>query len=292
MPAGTALSRVNKSEFFAILGPGLYVVGSVALLVAAWQKQESAKEGLRWAAALVERHWSIAAGLLFLAFLVGNVLRAPRGNIADANCQRFFSVFRQARSAETRLGELLRSRFVPAFLRPKDTLPFDEAVSGGKFPYAQMLDLVVQDLNESEKHLELTIPERDGAQHVLFNYWKAILCHKSERGYESALEQEARVRLFVNMYRGALLGMLPAGLGAILCAFQYFRGHWWWLMGIAFLASAVIAGVFGSQIRRVRGHEVLVVFLTYLALRDAGGTDPKEQEGSKSVKAEQKSGAT
>ena len=95
-PTETALTRVSRSDFFAILGSGTDVVGSYGLLVGAWFSQKSsAIEDLRWLTGVVEKHGSVAAGLLYLAFLVGSVLRALRVNLVDSSYHRWIGSWRR-----------------------------------------------------------------------------------------------------------------------------------------------------------------------------------------------------
>ena len=179
-PTETALTRVSKSDFFAILGSGIYVVGSYSLLVGAlFSQRSSASDDLRWLTGIVEKHWSVAAGLLYLSFLVGSVLRALRVNVVD-------SLYHQWVGSLRRL--LYRSRFWPQenlptfswvgrtwlifarWRRNQNVLRqrYDRALRRGGFPYRGLLLMESKALKKNVPELDFSLPEK-GTRHLLFN---------------------------------------------------------------------------------------------------------------------------
>ncbi len=143
---------------------------------------------------------------------------------------------------------------------------FDRLVHRTDFPYAPMLQGQLRALKQNVSHLHLPMPVA-GTQHTLFNFWKATLCHKGDPSFEFSQEQEARVRLFANMFWAAFASLLPCTAGLVLALAGQLGSGWALTMLFAVFLSAAICVIFGSQIRRVRGHEVLAVFLAYAAMQ-------------------------
>jgi hypothetical protein len=243
MPGATALGRVSRYDFFAILGSGAYVAGSFALSVVALLKlspDPSPLGTVKWLSGAMEKHWSLAAGSLFLAFLVGNVLRALPVNLVDNLSTKWFAILKKADD-------------------------YHAALWREPFPYGEMLELELKALKQNGLGLNFAIPP-EGTRHSMFNFWKAELCRESAAAFEFTQELEGRVRLFATMFWAALLGISAAAITFLLSLFGTL-GPDWKLVGGAILAlSAAICVVFGSQLRRVRGQEVAGVFLAYSGL--------------------------
>lgn len=243
MPGETALGRVNRYDFFAILGSGICVVGSFALLAAALLElspNPSPLDTLKWLSSAIENHWAVAVGLLFLAFLIGNVLRALPVNLVDNWSRKCFERLRK------------RDKYHAALWR--------EA-----FPYAEMLELELEALKRNRRGLNFTIPP-EGTRHSMFNFWKAELCRENPSAFEFTQELEGRVRLFATMFWAALLGFAAGAIMALWSALGALVDGWGFVALLTLVLSGSICTVFGSQLRRVRGQEVAGVFVAYISL--------------------------
>lgn len=271
MPGETALAKVSKYDFFAILGSGSYVVGCCGLLFAA---ASSHRQDFTGAGALqclndtFEGHWPAAVAALFLAFLIGNVLRALPVTRVDEWWKKWWF-------------DGLRKRFE----NPSKTMsPYESALRKGLFPYPDMILGELEAMNHSilvghpsvykeiAQELEFArstkLPEVKIGEiwHSAYNCWKAELCRESATAFEYTQELEGRVRLFATMICAALLG-LPTGLiGFFLSVFPFTGSGWVAVMLIMVILSALISFIFGSYLRRVRGQEVAAVFTAYVSL--------------------------
>jgi len=265
------LGRVSKSDFFAILGSGIYVVAVCLFLTAAvWQPTSSFDQDLIWLIGMLEGHWVVVAGLMYLSFMVGSVLRALRVNLADGYCRRWV---RRAR------GLLYRTRHaVPkglfgvrrpgkwwlSFVRHRKRRTFDRILDRTPFPYLCLLEGQSRAMEEHVPQ-KVELPTKEAA-HLMFNFWKATLCGKNDPNFAFTQDQEARVRLFANMFWAGLLSLFPSTIGMVVGLVRFGSG-WFPTMLIVFCFSVSICAIFDSQIRRVRGQEVLIVFLAYVALQ-------------------------
>ncbi len=250
MPGETALARVSKYDFFAIFGSGTYVVASYGILATAVFKgaqKFAPNEALGWLSGIIERHWPIAVAGLFLAFLIGNVLRALPVNLLDNWWPGWLATVPRRKE------------------EPPERVAYHQALWKSPFPYGDMLELELRALKKNHKDLDFAIPE-EGTRHTMFNFWKAELCSESGSAFEYTQELEGRVRLFATMFWGALLGLV-AGVTGLLLSVSWLLGPGWALLmaSLVFL-SALICIVFGSQLRRVRGLEVVCVFFAYVSL--------------------------
>ena len=139
----TALARVSKFDFFAIFGSGTYVVGSYGILAAALFKsgqKPPAHEVLGWLSGVMEHHWPVAVVVLFLAFLIGNVLRALPVNLLDNRWPgRYATLFYQRKE-------------------PPERSAYHRALWGSPFPYGEMLELELKALRNNWPDLQITIP--------------------------------------------------------------------------------------------------------------------------------------
>ncbi|MGA2542181.1 MAG: hypothetical protein ABSG78_11560 [Verrucomicrobiota bacterium] len=161
MPGETALTNVRKYDFFAILGSGTYVVGSYGLLAAAvfnHRQKLSAPETLRWISGILERHWPVAVASLFLAFLIGNVLRAlPISRMDDLSKKWFHdkSGIRKWFHDKSHVGLKKVDLFLKKWSRDKLHIPFKDPVSAyelalwtGSFPYPDRVKVELEALTK------------------------------------------------------------------------------------------------------------------------------------------------
>lgn len=256
MAADTALSRIQKSEFFAILAPGIYVVSAASLIAiplieptatSPWQRIIQTLRGLA-------HDWPIVVVGVFFAYLIGSVLRAVPVNIADRLCKRLFG------------------------WTARDPDSFDGLIYRDHFPYSKMLDFQLQALQKSGIKIRIRWPLEKGTSHTMFNYWKAALCLDTPAAFVYAQELEGRVRLFAGMFWAGILGLLVCTAGVCLLLGPL-PTSWFGPLLVFVLLSLTIAGVFGWRLRRVRADEAVRVFIAFLRLSQrpvAGVNQPAE----------------
>src|ERR1017187_7080428 len=232
----TALAKVSKYDFFAILGSGSYVVGCCGLLFAAVSSRNqnlTTQEAIKWLSGTIEHHWPLAVASLFLAFLIGNVLRALPVNRADNWWERWWFA-----ALRTRLQK-----------RKETNSPYQRNLRKGPFPYPAVvfgeLEAMKRSLlvrypsvsSEIQKDLGFDSPnktykdhkeakETEETWHSAYNFWKAELCRESATAFEYTQELEGRVRLFATMIWASLLG-LSAGVIGLLLTFAGPVGNSW-----------------------------------------------------------------
>jgi hypothetical protein len=262
MAADTALSRVRKTEFFAILAPGIYVVSAASLLVLAVfgpKDNLSPWERIYQILSDLSKDWFVAGAGLFFAYLIGSVLRAIPVRVADEFCGRLFKI--------TAKG------------------PFEDQIYSSKFPYSNMLGKQLEALHNNGVAKSFKPPLKDGSTHTMFNYWKAILCHHSPDSFAYGQELEGQVRLFAGMFWAGVIGFLISAIGLFLCR-RSISTDWFTPLILSGSLSLVIGGVFGWRLRRVRADEVVRVFLAFIAsvhkpiLPSHEGTGYKKDEHS------------
>lgn len=261
MPADTALSRVTKSDFFAILGSGTYVMASYGLIAAAvlnHGQNLNARATVVWLSVTIENHWPVAVASFFFAFLVGNMLRALPVNLVDNWSGRWFGWL----GTRKKRGK---------------TNEYHKALWEDSFPYGKMLELELKALKLNMADLDFSIPPED-TRHSHYNFWKAEICRESTAAFEFTQELEGRVRLFATMCWAALLGLVAGIVGILLRACGALDAGWLHTMFVLSALSALICFVFGSQVRRVRGQEVASVFCAYMSLILQRSRDRKTKE--------------
>jgi len=309
---------VSKFDFFPVLGSGIYFLVSISLVLIAWMEPRDkwvtpqapaaiaelkddttstnripvlsvrgdsnfghsvAALSIRWCLKVLESHWPISVGLLFFAYLTGNVLRALPVNRADAICaiwaepgsNVFLRFVRRILVRFCRKNRPTRRPRLWPLIRNLRRSPFQQDLNKRNFPYPVMLNTQVSMLTGNGVPLGgFTTPE-GRSLHTMYNFWKAVLAGAKTGNFEQVQEQEARVRLFANMYWAGFLSMFPLSMGVALSVIHIFDRSWLWPMLAAFTISLVLAFTIGSQVRRVRGQEVFSVFMAYVALRTGNG---------------------
>lgn len=244
MAADTALTRVRKTEFFAIFAPGVYVVSASSLFALAvftpdvnrlpWERIHGLLQSL-------SKDWFVAGTGLFFAYLIGSVLRAIPVNAADKLCGRLF-------------------KFTA-------TQPFDSQIYSARFPYSKMLRAQLEALHKNGVAKNVKSPLEHDSTHTMFNYWKAVLCHRSPESFAYTQELEGQVRLFAGMFWAGVIGLSISLLGTYLCR-RSVSTAWFMPLFLFGCLSLVIGGVFGWRLRRVRADEVVRVFMALIALHD------------------------
>ncbi len=277
MPGETAFAKVSKHEFFAILGSGSYLVGCCGLVYAAWSSGNpdlTPPGAVRWLGSEIEGHWPIAVAALFVAFLIGNLLRALPVNGVDNLWQTWWSWKRK-------WLDVLRRRLRKP--KKKDT-PYESALRASWFPYPEMLLLELESMKKSilllyplvhqeiQRELEFAHLTKDCARlpeiwHSTYNCWKAELCRESADNFEYTQELEGRVRLFASMIWASMLGFLVGFVGLLPKLGNHLGTNRVIFILTILIPSAVISFIFGSYLRRVRGQEVAAVFIAHVMLK-------------------------
>jgi hypothetical protein len=243
MPAGTALSKIGRFEFFAILAPGLCLIAIVTLFLTAWinSPRQDSFEALNKLSNLIKAHWPLSIVLFFFSYLLGNILRAIPVNIIDRICGRIFK--KTARSYH------------------------DCALYKENFPYLPMLRQQLDDLQANGLFKRSGLPNLSSA-HTIFNLWKMILCYRAPATFDYLQDLEGRVRLFSGIIWSALLSSFIAAIGAILsiCPKHPLNSSWLPIMIIIAFVSLLLAVLLGWRLRHVRGEEVYGVYHAVVSL--------------------------
>jgi hypothetical protein len=260
MRAATRLSK-GRFDVFAILGPGLLLVSVIILFMSAWiHPMVSATDTLRELSENFEKHWSWSVVLLFLSYLIGSFLRAVPVKLTDRFCARAF-------------GSVARD-------------PYDRKLYKMDFPYLAMLSDQLVALQAHGIGTGTKLPEKFA--HTIYNFWKLRLCLRAAPAFAHAQELEARVRLFAGMiWASGATGTLGAcGVIASLNASGIHRTWFPIMLGLT-LASLICAISLGWRLRRVRGEEVLAVFLGMLNLNEQlaakAGSGRKRRRGAEDL---------
>src|SRR5579872_625885 len=222
MPGETALSNIRKSDFFAVLGSGAYVVSSLGLLVVEiFNRNAGPYSALRGLSHTVKDNWPVAVALLFLAFLIGNALRALKVNAADDLWKKLW--FDES--------DGLRKHF-------RDLTNHERNLIKDSFPYPAMLlaelKLLKRGIRQDERlvlepyliDLGFTFTEDKSEStenklateiwHAAYNFWKAELCRENLSAFEYTQDLEGRVRLFANMHWASLAGAITGVVGILI----------------------------------------------------------------------------
>jgi len=223
MPAGSAISKIGKVEFFAVMPSGFYVLNIAFILLyeEAWtQPADSLWDHISPLADLTKENPVILIFILFGSYLLGSILRAiPVG-----------------------WSERVSKLGVPS-----------------KFPYQARLETVRTHLENTgcfytQDTCDLFIQGDTDSIHSVFNHWKDILCVNCPEAFDYYRAFEARTRFFSNMFLAGLTGLIGA-LIMIGRTDNLRYGPAWYLLGI----SLIIIVPFGLQLKRVRLQEVKVL---------------------------------
>jgi hypothetical protein len=243
MPAATALSKIGRFDFFAILAPGLYLTAIASLFMAALIRGpgQNWTEALNNLSNLIKLHWPLSIVLFFFSYLLGNILRAIPVNIVDRICGPIFK--KTARNHH------------------------DRALYRDNFPYLPMLRQQLLDLQANGLLKRSGLPDSSSA-HTTFNLWKMMLCHRAPAMFDYIQDLEGRVRLFSGIIWSALLSSFLAAVGVILstCPKHPFNSSWLPIMIIIAVLSLMTAGLLGWRLRHVRGEEVYGVYHAVVSL--------------------------
>jgi len=270
MPAATTLSRIGKHEYFAILGSGTYVVGSWGLLFASYWSYHhnlTAWQCFRQLSGIIQGHWPVAVAILYLAFLVGSVLRAIRVNPMDNFCDKWRKLLLD--KLFTQKNELAEEKKQEVKKESAEQKKSDKNHDQDSFPYHRKLKKVLAVLKArlggEMVGLDSMVDSGDST-HALFHFWKAELCREVLPAFEYAQELEGRVRLFATMVWAGALGILAGIIGVAFWASCLHGFAWGFIIFSLLVGSAFVFLVFGSQLRHIRDQEATTVFIAYVAL--------------------------
>jgi len=246
MPTTTVLSRV-KSDFFAILVPGLfllYIILSIFLAVTQRDPGYSILNRIKPYFAAIKEYWPLAIIIIAAAYLLGNLIRAVRVTTADELIKKILSLSSiLTKNKEKKLGYK------------------------SSFPYPHILNKIKQDLIDSKQIPPLTLPE-ENCLYNAWNFWKLSICSESPEMFDHIKELESRVRLFAGMFWAGLLGIIGNLIIFVSCMFNSATRVVWLEYNIYLLfTSTVIFIMFGLNLYRVRRDEARSVFNGYLYLQ-------------------------
>ena len=264
MPVQSTLGRLRTVEFFGVLLPGLYVIGSIGFTFIARNAQHAPA-----LIAQLRRHvssdpkWYPVALAIFAAYIIGSIIRAiPISGLDNAigALVRFAIGFRPLQSIVNERSKLLY----------KD-----------RFPYLAMVNHIREDINITATFGSSYPPQsvspgvsgdQSASRRPVFDYWKTYVRIK-QPDYTSCLhELEARSRMFHGMSWAMLFSIVvsllacnwaPTGLPLLLA-----------------IPSSIGLAVFASRLRHVRGEEVRHVYFAFNILRDDENAEQSEQSNS------------
>lgn len=227
------MGQMGKGDVFAVLAPGVYV--SFVVYACAMATGSESTESL-WdifqdlVVNLQENPLSLLI-VAFLAYLVGSLVRAIPVSFAE--------------------------RAYPSFEGLKPSFK-------STFPYPSILEAVSRDLEKSYPGLGGHVPKLVGLSmkelHSLYNYWKSVVCHCSESGFDYYRSFEIRVRFFAGVIWAALAGIL----GSLYIAFD--QGAFLHSALHMFGISSLVFILLGGRIRKVRRQEARILLITYVAV--------------------------
>ncbi len=259
MAAQEVLSKV-KSEFFAILIPGSFVMGVIVSGALAFTQTDAntGKMG-RFGTVLdtLKGNWIFAFLAFVMIFLVGNLFRSIRVNRADS------------------IANFLFKRFIKAsWLKPLYEEPF---------PYRTFLEKIKTRLLQVNLIEDITLPadpKDNSSLHDIYNYWKTVICIETPGSFNITKELEDRVRLFAGMFWagvGGIIGSIIISLGFIFN--EASRSVWGLYILFMSIISVIIAIAFGLSLKRVRSQEVISVLLAFLYLQRRVKDEEKRKKG-------------
>lgn len=251
MPTNTVLSRVQESEFFSIMIPGVHmlvVIGAVLHVVsgkppdALWDSVE-----------FVTGNWPVAILLLFGAYLLGSIARAIPVDIMDNMIARFMR-------GSLMCGLGMRAR--------KHRERYN-----ARFPFRRtVLKRIYRELRQNGMCSGVDVP-RASKSHTVFNLWKMYLCEAAPNRFAYTQRIEARTRLFCGMiaaggFGGLLLllvlsgSIVMSGWEAVYVTYVTYGNDWVWVkwLGPVGLVLLIVPLNAGLRVRNVlRGLVLLLV---------------------------------
>jgi hypothetical protein len=220
MATDSLLNRINKMDFFAVLPAGFYSVIMIGFWFIEQSNPKNIMEAINPIAQALKDNPVYLVFLLFAAYLVGSIFRALKVKWAECICPPFHSSFPFSEELNRALIEI--------------------KTSGSKI----LIDSHLPDI-------------KNGLTNNEFNYWKDVLCIKSERGFEYYETFETRTRFSAGMVWAGVVGIVSGSL-------MFFRGpNIAWQM---LVISLVVYSAFGFHLLRVRRQESKALLFLYIAL--------------------------
>jgi hypothetical protein len=246
-----------KSDFFAILIPGSFVIGVIVsgvLVFTQYDTKTGIMDRFNPLFDTMKGNWIFSLIAFVMIFLVGNLLRALRVNNVD------------------KISNFLFKRFIKN--------PFDKPLFETLFPYRETLKYIKAELLQVKLIEDITLPEDKNAWHDIYNYWKMAICIESPGSFYLIQDLEGRVRMFAGMFWAGAAGIL----GSVIIALGFFingaaMSVWGGYILFMFILSAIIAVSFALNLKRVRRQEVISVFLAYLYLQKRAKDEDKKEKG-------------
>lgn len=225
MPANTIMNQVGKTDFFAVMAPGFFVLVMVVFTAytvdQSYDRLDRMRRGENVALgtiksdvpfvpsggshatdgqpvpqlneesipAMIEENWPLTLmGIVFATYVVGSIPRAMSVNTADLICKSLFHRFQR--------------------------YSWDRQLIRDDFPYKHSLTNTLDSLKSRGLCKSQSFPETDA--HTAYNHWKVTICNKSSNGFAFTQFLEAKTRLFAGMFWAGAFGLLSSFLS--LCA--------------------------------------------------------------------------
>jgi hypothetical protein len=256
MAVQEVLSKV-KSDFFAILIPGSFVMG-VIVSGALVFTQTNANIGKmdRFGPFLdtLKSNWVLSFMAFVMIFLVGNLFRSIRVNWVD------------------KITNLLFKRFI------KD--PWIKSLYEDPFPYRPILERIKTEFLKINLIDDISLPEDKNSLHDIYNYWKMAICIEAPGSFSIIEDLEGRVRIFAGMFWAGIVGIIGSMIISLGFIFnEAARSVWGVYILFMSIISVIIAIAFGLSLKRVRSQEVISVLLAFLYLQRRVKDDEKRKKG-------------
>ena len=244
------LSRIGRSEFFAIMAPGLHILAMVVLSAATVATHGRPEVLLLDGSELRDddpTFWLLAIASVFVSYLLGCIPRAFPVNLADRVS-----------------GRILK-------LRPWKN-DFAEKLAKERFPYVELLNERMRSLGIQGD--AIGDGKSDFFAHTSYNYWKLRICKDSPALFMYTQQFESRVRLFAGMFWAGCCGLFLALVSGILVHSDPAFDHAASILAGPFLVSGIFAALFGYRLRFMREEEASHVFVGYLVVSGLANATP------------------
>ncbi len=256
MATDSILSKIRHNDFFAIMAPGfLILISFMILLLSIFCKGELSTFTSYWDKVKTDSSlgWTLLLGIVLLCYLIGNIPRSFSVHTSDKLCDRLFH-----RSASQSRSNFIRRLFNQEF----------------NFPYQKILEMRIDELRKNGLKVNLSLSSLD-PHNTVFNYWKLVICNCSPNLFDYIQQFEARVRLFNGMFWSGvcgvvfgLLGLFANGAALVIAVIikKSWGWHWFIVLCLTILVSAVFVFFFGKRLRFMREDEASHTFMAYILL--------------------------
>lgn len=254
MVAQEMFSRV-KSDFFAILIPGSFIMGVIVsgvLVFTQYDTELCIMERFNSFFNTLKDNWVLSFIAFIMIFLVGNLIRSIRVNKVDRIANFFFNGF---------------------IKEPRDKAHFENP-----FPYRAVLEEIKTGLLKVKLIEDIPLPENRDTLHDVFIYWKTVIRMDSPGSFHHIQDLEGRVRMFAGMFWAGVVGIF----GSIVTLLSFIFNEaacsvWKFYIIFMLIISVIISAAFSLNLKHVRNQEVINVFLTYLYLQKKMKEEKREK---------------